>query len=98
MEDLLIVGREVCLAGGGIGTHEEIANKRVGEGFEFASYDAVEIRGCCAREDEGAARIICCRHFNSTPVSLRLWAVLSISKNDFNRSRGLWSDEQRVKR
>lgn len=63
----MVVGREVCLARGSIGAHEEIADERIGEGFEFAGDDAGEICGCCPREDEGAICVFCCGHLQSFP-------------------------------
>lgn len=45
---------------GGVGPHEDFAEVRVGEGFEFQCDDGVEvIRGVGAGKDEWAAAVFC---------------------------------------
>lgn len=43
MEDVLVVGGEAGVVGGGIRTHEDIAEEGFGECFELAGYDVVKV-------------------------------------------------------
>lgn len=53
-KDVLVVGCKAGLIEGCVGPHEDLADKGVGEGAEFAGDDCSEVgRRCCAGEDEG---------------------------------------------